>query len=234
MNPSFVYEAKGKVSKEEFVYSRICDPLLMNSMGRDVYRGEDLVSGSIENVQIRFSDLEYKTVEEYEEKNDETGKYEKRTREYQIYKGQFFVMQFPEEFKCSMLLLPEKLEHYYGGIGTTFQQWGITVDAFIQIEESFDKKFAAYTNHENAHEDIITSDIRTTLLNFVNTQEHDLLLTINENKLHFALRGLDSFEPSLKESILDFEKMELFYLELEFATKFAHQLANLPKAFKAS
>lgn len=152
----------------------------------DRFRQEDLISGLTGKTQLRVSEVhsEYKT-------RDSKG----RTSWHTIFKGLFFVLDFPKRFHGTTLVLPDGTS-WLGGLGESLQKWD-SRGQLVKLEDpEFERIFRVYgTDQVEARYLLSTSmmerikELRSQGVLYMSFTSGNLYVAIASNK--------NLFEPNL-------------------------------------
>lgn len=166
----------------------------------DRYNGNDYVKGSIDGVNLEFSDIhaEYQT-------RDSKG----RTQWHTLFRGLFLVAEFNKHFKSRTVILPDLAEKTFGNlIGGWLQSKNSSRDSVIHLDDpEFEKKFVVYGNDPIEARYILTHAMMKRIVEFQKKISHPLFISFVHNHIHIAIATQkDLFEPSLSTSLLDYKQ----------------------------
>lgn len=166
----------------------------------DRYGGNDYVKGSIDGVNLEFSDVhaEYQT-------KDSKG----RTQWHTLFRGLFLVAEFNKHFKSRTVILPDLAEKTFGNlIGGWLQSKNKTRDPVIQLDDpEFEKKFVVYGNDPIEARYILNHAMMKRIVEFQKKISHPLFVSFVHNHIHIAIgTKKDLFEPSILTSLLDYKQ----------------------------
>lgn len=188
-NPSFV------ISQHLFNRSTLFNHTV------DRYSGNDYVKGSIDGVNLEFSDVhaEYQT-------KDSKG----RTQWHTLFRGQFFVAEFNKHFKSRTVILPDLAEKTFGNlIGGWLQAKNISRDNVIQLDDpEFEKKFVVYGNDPIEARYILSHSMMKRIVEFQKKISYPLFISFVHNHIHIAIATKKNlFEPAILTSLLDYKQV---------------------------
>ncbi len=194
IDPHLLYNPDFMVSQH--LFSRCA--LFQHSIDR--YRGNDYVKGSIDGVNLEFSDIhaEYQT-------KDSKG----RTQWHTLFRGLFLVAEFNKHFKSRTVILPDLAEKTFGNlIGGWLQSKNMGRDSVIQLDDpEFEKKFVVYGNDPIEARYILTHAMMKRIVEFQKKISHPLFISFVHNHIHIAIATQkDLFEPSILTSLLDYKQ----------------------------
>lgn len=194
IDPHLLYNPNFMVSQHLFVRS----DLFNHSIDR--YSGNDYVKGSVDSVNIEFSDVhaEYQT-------RDSKG----RTQWHTLFRGLFLVAEFNKHFKSRTVVLPDQAEKNFGSlIGGWLQSINISRGDLIRLDDpEFEKHFVVYGNDPIEARYILTHSMMKRILDFQKKVSHPLFVSFVHNHIHVAIgTGKDLFEPAVFTSLLDYKQ----------------------------
>ena len=166
----------------------------------DRYSGNDYVKGSINGVNLEFSDVhaQYQT-------KDSKG----RTQWHTLFHGLFLVAEFNKHFKSRTVILPDVAEKTFGNvIGGWLQSKNISRDDVVQLDDpAFEKKFVVYGTDPIEARYILTHSMMKRIVEFQQKISHPLFISFVHNHIHVAIETQkDLFEPSIFTSLLDYKQ----------------------------
>lgn len=194
IDPHLLYNPEFMVSQH--LFSRCA--LFQHDIDR--YSGNDYVKGSMDGVNLEFSDIhaEYQT-------RDSKG----RTQWHTLFRGLFLVAEFNKHFKSRTIILPDLAEKTFGNlIGGWLQSKNSSRDSVIQLDDpEFEKKFVVYGNDPIEARYILTHSMMKRIVEFQKKISHPLFISFVHNHIHIAIATQkDLFEPSLFTSLLDYKQ----------------------------
>ncbi len=167
-NESFNYEPERFIPKDLFKKSKIIRSF-------NTYSGEDFFSGTINNIPIQFSEITVQV------KND------KRTTT--VFKGPFFVVQFPQTFAGETTVVHDYLEKNLGGLGRALQKMNLSrlQNNLIKIDNKvFEEYFAVYTKNEPEARKILSDNLCSLLIS--EREKHGkVYFSFNNNNFYFGI-----------------------------------------------
>jgi hypothetical protein len=146
------YSPTAKISQQLFERSRLFQSKI------DRFRGNDLVQGVIDNVNLQFSDLHVESISK-----DSKGKSHHET----IFKGLYIVSEFNKHFKSRTIILPDSAEKVFGAlVGKWLQSKNFSRDDLITLDDmAFEKEFVVYGNDQIESRYLLTHSMLERLLN---------------------------------------------------------------------
>lgn len=186
IDSSLVYKPNDYISKDLMKLSNTIKSW-------SIYVGEDYFSGTINGVKIQFSELDLKV---------SSGK-SNRT----VFKGAFFVMDFPENFSSTTSVIPDFWEGKFGNLGKNLQKLNLSrrKEKMIRFDNAeFDKKFLVYTQNEDEARRVLNKNFVNTLLIEQKKQGEgvELFFSFAENNIFYGINNdLDIFPISIMQPI---------------------------------
>ena len=198
------YTPKGMISQTLFQRSKIFRHRI------DRYNGNDLVTGEIDTIPLRFSDLhaEYKT-------KDSKG----RTSWHTIFHGLFIVAEFNKHFKGKTIVLPDQAEKLFGTlVGRWLQSKNIRRESLVKMDDpAFEKVFVVYGSDQIEARYILTHSLMKRLLEFKKRSGEDVFISFVGSHIHIAVSGGDRFEPAVFKSLLSYKQAMAYIATLKLA-----------------
>lgn len=195
------YTPDGTISKSDFESSGLFEEEVAS------YKGEDLVEGQVDHTHIRFSEVhaQYVTTSS----NSRT-----RTSWHTLFKGQFFVADFNNQFQGRTVVLPDYAEKYFGSLGQKLDSKIFRRDDLVRLEDPvFEKEFRVYTTDPDEAREILSPALMRRILEIKQRLKVPVHLGFVNSNLYMAISiKKNMFEPRIMRSILDFEMMRE-YLE---------------------
>lgn len=201
INCKFSYQAKEYIRREEFDRS-----VLFTQSKVNVYRGDDYVSGVINNVPFRFSEVNAKRT---------TGS-GKSKRTHRIFHGLYIVIQSPKKFeKGHTVIYPDIAEKSLGKLVGKFLQKKRSLFSdlnLVSLEDPlFEREFAVYAHDQIESRYILTPDIMENLVRFLKRYKRALYLDFFEDQIHIAISTGAIFEPTFWGQAVSFKSITETY-----------------------
>ena len=208
-DPELTYSPKGYIGEGRFRESLIFKQRI------DRYRGEDLVSGTLEKTAVEFSELhaEYKT-----HTTDSKGR--TRTQWHTIFKGLFFIADFNKDFRGTTVVLPDVAERLFGFIGKKLQEMNLARADLVKLEDpEFEKLFAVYGTDQVESRYILSTSLMRRITEFKKKTGNTLYLSFVNSRVFIAVStGRNMFEPRILSTLLDFKVAREYLEDLQLAT----------------
>ncbi len=205
------YSKDGCISQALFVESDIFRHRI------DRYRGDDYVSGKLEQTQVKFSEIHAQYI---------TRNSKGRTQHHTIFKGLFFAADFNKAFKGKTIVLPDTAERLFGGLGTMLQSWNKTRGQLIKLEDpEFEKSFAVYGDDQIEARYILSTSLMKRIMDFKKKTNKRIYLSFVNSKLFVAIPySRNLFEPRIFKTLLDFTPIKQYYEDLNVAVGIVEDL----------
>ncbi len=176
----------------------------------DRYNGNDLVTGTIDGTDLRFSDVhaEYRT-------KDSKG----RTSWHTIFHGLFIMAEFNKHFTGRTVVLPDQAEKLFGSlIGRWLQSKNVTRERLVKMDDpEFEKHFVVYGSDQIEARYILTHSMMQRLLDFKKRSKENIFVSFVGSHIHVAVSGGDRFEPAIFKSLLSYEQAMAYIATLKLA-----------------
>ena len=176
----------------------------------DRYNGNDLVTGTIDGTELRFSDVhaEYRT-------KDSKG----RTSWHTIFHGLFIMAEFNKHFAGRTVVLPDQAEKLFGSlIGRWLQSKNVTRERLVKMDDpEFEKHFVVYGSDQIEARYILTHSMMKRLLDFKKRSKENIFVSFVGSHIHVAVSGGDRFEPAIFKSLLSYEQAMAYIATLKLA-----------------
>ncbi len=217
LDKGLVYNWESHIGLEEYQNSRI----FLQRVDR--YSGDDLVSGKLDKTRIRFSELhtEYKT-----QTTDSKGHTE--THWHTIFKGLFFIADFNKDFNGCTVVLPDVAEKMLGGfLGGLLQNMNLSRAKLIKLEDpEFEKNFAVYGEDQVTARYILSTSLMERLLAYKKETNKTVYFSFVDSRIYVAVAyNKNLFEPKIFGTILSFEAIKEYFLDLKLAVDLVDELS---------
>lgn len=209
IDPALNYEKDGRVSKAEFVNSRLF------TEHPDRYVGDDLVSGTLGQTAIQFSEIKVDRVEKHSTGAGSSRK--TRTDVYPIFSGLFFVADFNKSFSTTTIVLPDKVEKRLGGLGQALQKLNVQNGELIKLEgPEFERLFVVYGQDQVEARYILSTSLMQRITAYQARAQKDIRLSFSGNKLYVAIPfDRELYEPTLMDCLLDFSRIKEYHDDMK-------------------
>lgn len=201
IDPSLIYTKTGFIDEHEYQHSELfLEPY-------DRFFGQDLVSGSIDSVNVRFCDLH---VEKKVHDKDDKEVWQ------DIFQGLFFRADFNKTFHSKVVVLPDIAEHSFGILGSWMQGMNRQRGELIKLDHvEFEKLFVVYGSDQIESRYILSHALMEKIVQFRTKIDKPLYLSFVDSSMFLALHYTKPlFEPILLRSLLDFDSIKDYFERL--------------------
>ena len=215
------YDKAGMVSREEFMGSH-----LFNDRPGD-YHGDDLVSGTLGETAIQFSEIHAKRVDIVRKGSSSSSSSQKTQKRYTpIFNGLFFVADFNKSFKGTTIVLPDTAQKLFGDLGQALQGLNVQNGQLIKLEDpEFEKLFVVYGEDQVEARYILSTSLMRRMVEFQNRAPIKMRLSFSASKLHVAIPfEKELFEPKIMESLLNISHIQEYYDDLKLVVDIVEDL----------
>ncbi len=213
INPDWQYESEGKISISNYYKSQLF------SKQYDKYEGDDLITGTIEKTDFRFSELhtQYKTT-----KTDSEGKTE--TEWHTIFKGLFAHADFNKEIKGRTFVLPEHASKQFSKFGMSINDGGKT--ELVKLENvEFEKIFKVYGTDQIESRYVLTPRMMEAMVHIYKQYKKRVYFSFIGSRVYVAMSfNKDLFEPRIIKSGVRFEDMEQMNSQFNLIQTLIHEM----------
>ncbi len=212
IDSSLSYTPTSRISQQLFERSKLFQTKI------DRFRGNDLVQGAIDTVNLQFSDLHVEAVN-----RDSKG----NSHNHTIFKGLYIVSEFNKHFKSQTIILPDSAEKIFGSfLGKWFQAKNFNRDDLIKLDNTeFEKEFVVYGSDQIESRYILTHSMMERLLYFKKKVAHNIYISFVDTNIHIAIEyNKDLFEPTVFQSLLDYESAMSYINSLNLAIGIVKEL----------
>lgn len=198
LDPSLIYSKMSSISELEYQRSE----LFLASYDRFV--GNDLVTGKIEGVDVRFCDLHV------EQKVRDT---DNKEEWIDIFQGLFFIADFNKTFHSKVVVLPDIAERTFGVLGSWMQGMNLQRGKLIKLDHPvFEKFFVTYGDDPIESRYILSHSLMEEIVQFRTKVGKPLYLSFVDSKLYLAMHYTKPlFEPILSHSLLEFTSIKDYF-----------------------
>jgi len=215
IDPSLYYAPENHISQSDYRKSN----LFLQDVDR--YSGDDLVSGTIGNTSIKFSEIhsEYKT-----ESTDNKGN--RKTSWHTIFEGIFFIADFNKHFLGETVVLPDVAERLLGRLGNLFQKANFNRGQLIKMEDpEFEKNFVVYGNDQVEARYILSPALMRRILQLKSKSGGVPYFSFNSSKVFIAISTRKNlFEPPFFRSMLNYKVTEEYHQYLCLCVSIVEEL----------
>lgn len=208
---TLLYSSKTHVSEYFFEHSQLFEK-------PDKLSGNDYVKGSIDGINIQFSDIHA------QKKNQNT---KGRNRWRTIFQGLFIVADFNKHFGGETVVLPDTAQNSFGDvIGHWMQSNNIARDELVKMDNpEFEKEFVVYSTNQIEARYILSHSLMDRLLAFKKKSKHPVYVSFIGSQIYMAISyDKDLFEPSVFRSLLDYQVAMEYVKTLHLAISIVEEL----------
>lgn len=200
--PDMQYKADGYIAKEVFYKSDI-----FSGKADEGYTGEDYFEGVINNVPIRFSEVNAKRL--------------KGKNTTVLFSGIFMVLDVKKEFKGTTLVLPDDYEQLFGQLAVQLQAKLVRIEGseliYLKKNPNFEDKFVIYSTEKQEALDILNDSMLDNLLWIRNRYNSELSIAFKGGFVYLAIslgyKGL--FDADIHKSLTKNDELfDRIYAEL--------------------
>lgn len=184
----------------------------------DKISGNDYVKGSIDGVNIEFSDLHAQKREKNSKGQDSWST---------IFKGLFIVAEFNKHFYGQTVVLPDTAQNTFGDIiGHWLQSNNASRDELVKMDDSeFEKEFVVYSTDQIEARYILSHSLMKKLLLFKKKSKEDIHVSFVGTHIYMAISyQKDLFEPSVFRSLLEYKIAMEYVQTLHLAISIVEEL----------
>jgi len=206
------YIPTAKISQQLFERSHLFNKKI------DYFDGNDLVQGTVDGVNLQFSDLHVKR------KTSDTKGYQ---HEETLFRGLYIVSEFNKHFRSRTIILPDRAERLFGSVlGAWFQAKNFSRDDLVKLDDNdFEKEFVVYGNDQIESRYILTHSMMQKLLAFKKRVKQKIYISFVDANIHIAIEyNKDLFEPNVFESLLDYKSVMSYITALQAAVGIVQEL----------
>ncbi len=184
----------------------------------DRFGGNDHVKGTMEGVDLQFSDLhaEHKST-------DSKG----RTSWQTVFQGLFIVADFNKHFHGHTVVLPDSAESTFGSyIGNWMQSNNYSRNDLVKMDDPlFEKEFVVYGSDQIESRYILTHTMMKRLIDLRKRAGAKLYVAFSGTHIYIAIDYNDDlFEPRLFSSLLEYKAAMAYIQTLHLATGIIKEL----------
>ncbi len=180
--------------------------------GFDYFSGEDLITGTIGETRIYFSEV---LAQRRSKRRRSSGA--RVTQKTTVFNGVVFVADFNKQFRSRTVLVPDVAEATFGGLGRFFQRLNLVRGNLIQMENpELEEYFAVYGDDETEARYLLTPDFMSRLVEF-RTRAGPMRMSFVDESMMMAIPvARNLLEPSLGRSLLDPETFRTHWDDMNF------------------
>ena len=177
----------------------------------DRYKGEDLLTGTIDKTPISLSELhtEYKTTS-----TDSNGN--TQTHWHTIFRGLFVVAEFPKKFQGKTFVRPDRAERAFGFLGRALQKTFSGSEALVQLEDpDFERAFVVNASDQVEARYILSTSMMKRMLELKEKFDAEISFAFIHSHVFIAVsQTKDMFEPVFSQNVAETQYLREYYDQL--------------------
>ena len=178
--------------------------------GYDNYYTEDLIIGKLDE-KYNFQMAEVRTEEESTDSDGDT-------HTYTVFHGLFGKVECAKNIETTFKVRSDK-----GIFGKMFKgKTKVEMDS-----QEFEKYFDVYGDNKIIVMQILTSEVMSTMIDFIQQSKIKYELTINKDQMYIRFHTGGLFEPSLFKNSLDYSMLKKYYDILDFVFKVTREINSV-------
>jgi len=183
----------------------------------DRYRGEDLVSGEIEQTGFSFSEVHSQVYRE-----DSKGRKQLQTQ----FKGLFFKADLNKITKHQTVIVPDIAERFLGNMGQQLQKLNFSRDELVQMENvDFEKLFAVYASDQVEARYVLSPKLMERIVTYAELHEIKPSMSFKNSSVYVAIPiGKEFFEPRIFRTIINKEVTQEYHDDMMLAISLVEEL----------
>ncbi len=178
--------------------------------GYDNYYTEDLIIGKLDE-KYNFQMAEVRTEEESTDSDGDT-------HTYTVFHGLFGNVECAKNIETTFKVRSDK-----GVLGKMFKgKTKVEMDS-----QEFEKYFDVYGDNKIIVMQILTSEVMSTMIDFIQQSKIKYELTINKDQMYIRFHTGGVFEPSLFKNSLDYSMLKKYYDIIDFVFKVTREINSV-------
>jgi len=197
VDDKLIYEKDNHISEYEYIKSSLFPQRI------DRFSGDDFVSGKIDEVEIKFSEI-------HSEIKKKTNK--GKTYWHTIFSGLMFVADFNKNFNGKTVVLPDNNEKIFGSISHFFQSFSSHGELVKMDNTEFENEFTIYSDDQIEARYILSHSLMNSILEYKKLVGKNLYISFINSKIYIAIsyKG-ELFEPKIYKKITDFKEISYYF-----------------------
>jgi len=214
------YNKAGMVPREAFMASH----LFVDKPGE--YSGDDLVSGTLGETAVQFSEVHAKRVDIVRRSSSSSSTNRTKKTVTPIFRGLLFVADFNKAFKGTTIVLPDTAQRLFGDMGQALQSLNVKNGQLVKMEDpEFEKMFVVYGQDQVEARYILSTSLMRRIVDFRNRANQEMRLSFSASKLYVAVPfQRELFEPKIRESLLNISHIQEYYDDLKLVVDIVDEL----------
>lgn len=178
--------------------------------GYDNYYTEDLIIGKLDE-KYNFQMAEVRTEEESTDSDGDT-------HTYTVFHGLFGKVECAKNIETTFKVRSDK-----GVLGKMFKgKTKVEMDS-----QEFEKYFDVYGDNKIIVMQILTSEVMSTMIDFIQQSKIKYELTINKDQMYIRFHTGGVFEPNLFKNSLDYSMLKKYYDIIDFVFKVTREINSV-------
>jgi len=211
---SLRYSKMGMISEHEYRLSSLFPQKV------DRYNGDDLVVGTVDGVDVRFSEIHSEV-----KKKGNKGK----TYWLTIFRGLFFIADFNKYFKGKTIVLPDNSEKFLGSLSHFFQSFSSRGELVKMDNPEFEKEFVVYSSDQIEARYILSHSLMNSILEYKKLVGKNISISFVGSNIYIAIGFKEKlFEPKIYKKVTSFDEVK-FYFEVLSLTSDIVKYLNLDR-----
>ena len=169
----------------------------------DRFRGDDYVSGKIDGVDMKFSEIH----SEVKKKTDKG-----KTYWQTVFQGLLFIADFNKNFNGKTVVLPDNSEKFFGSFSHFFQSFSSRGELVKMDNIEFEKEFVIYSDDQIEARYILSHALMQRILEYKKLVGRNIYISFTKSKIYVAI-GFSTklFEPKIYKKITNFEEVSFYF-----------------------
>ncbi|MBE0491453.1 MAG: DUF3137 domain-containing protein [Sulfurospirillum sp.] len=202
VSPSLQYAQNESIKRYEYEQSL----LFLENVDR--FKGEDKISGSIDGVNIEFSELHT----EAKRKNSKG-----QTYFVTLFRGLFFVSEFNKHFYSKTFIFPDTIERYMGKAAHLLQSYDAHGELIKLDDNEFERKFRVYSSDQIEARYILSNAFMQHLLLLQEKIGKEISISFTNSKMFVAVHFKSPiFEPKIYKKVADFKEVQNYFETINY------------------
>jgi len=169
----------------------------------DRFSGDDFVSGKIDEVDIKFSEIH----SEVKKKTDKG-----KTYWQTIFRGLMFVADFNKDFKGKTVVLPDSSEKLFGSISHFFQSFSSRGELIKMDNNEFEREFTIYSDDQIEARYILSHALMDSILEHKKLVGRNMYISFSRSNIYIAIAFKEKlFEPKIYKKITSFDEVNFYF-----------------------
>ncbi len=196
----FEYDAKGHISKKQFLSSKIF------VTDAPYFKGEDFIKGKIGEINFEMSELYIREFSKV------------RSRLNYVFRGVMLIADFHHNYNGVAYILPEEFQQYLSRSIKQFTLEG--AEPQFLSNPDFEEVFMVYANNNSYINQLLRPDVQKMLVDYRKKSGKEIYISFLDGKMYVAAtEHKDILEPYLFQSNVSYKLVKDFYYDLQILFK---------------